>query len=39
MRNAGISRSGKFEDFLEDKKQIESDLWRKAEWLKQHRRN
>lgn len=39
MRNPSISRSEKFEDFLEDKKQIESGLWRKAEWLNQHRRN
>lgn len=39
MINHGISRSEMFEDFLEDKKQIESDLCRKPEWLSQHGRN
>lgn len=29
-RSHGISRSEKFEGFLEDKKKTESDLWRKA---------
>lgn len=29
----------KMEYFLEDKKQTESDLWRKTEWLNQLRRN
>lgn len=39
MRNYGSSRTEKFEEFLEDKKQIESNLWRKPECLNQHRRN